>query len=176
MDTVPRWYDVFRTKLGWVAVLASQRGLRATSLPQATPEAALEALGAEAHEAVHDPGRLVEVRQRLCASLEGAEAELDAPLDLEGRPPFFRAAWLACRGIPRGETRSYGWLAAAAGRPGAARAAGQAMARNPLPLIIPCHRVVGSSGGLHGFGGGLPMKADLLALEGKAAGAGALRC
>ena len=72
----------------------------------------------------------------------------------------------ACRGIPPGETRSYQWLAEAAGNPRASRAAGQAMAKNPFPLIIPCHRVVGSNGGLHGYGaGGVGVKARLLEME-----------
>ena len=87
-------------------------------------------------------------------------------LDLEDAPPFFAAAWEACRRIPPGETRSYRWLAAEAGRPLAARAAGQAMARNRLALVIPCHRVIGSDGDLHGYGaGGLAVKAQLLEIE-----------
>ena len=81
-------------------------------------------------------------------------------------PPFFRAAWEACLTIPRGETRSYAWVAAAAGSPGAFRAAGQAMARNRLAVVVPCHRVIGSDGGLHGYGGGgLDKKAKLLNME-----------
>ena len=70
------------------------------------------------------------------------------------RPEFFVACWKACLRIPRGETRSYAWLAKAAGRPAAVRAAAQAMARNPLPLIVPCHRVTGTNdgGGFCGFG------------------------
>ena len=87
-------------------------------------------------------------------------------IDLANASPFFIAAWEACSSIPPGETRSYQWLAEAAGSPRASRAAGQAMARNPLPLIIPCHRVVGSNGGLHGYGGGgVGVKARLLELE-----------
>ena len=87
-------------------------------------------------------------------------------IDLSDASPFFTAAWEACSSIPPGETRSYQWLAEAAGSPKASRAAGQAMARNPLPLIIPCHRVVGSNGGLHGYGGGgVGVKARLLELE-----------
>ncbi|MHC5023945.1 MAG: methylated-DNA--[protein]-cysteine S-methyltransferase [Planctomycetota bacterium] len=66
---------------------------------------------------------------------------------------FHRRCWAACRRIPRGETRSYGELAAMAGSPGAARAAGQAMRHNPLPLIVPCHRVIAADGRLHGFSG-----------------------
>ncbi len=68
--------------------------------------------------------------------------------------------------IPAGETRSYGWLARKVGRPRAARAVGRVMATNPLPIVVPCHRVVGSDGSLHGYGGGLDVKAELLRLEG----------
>jgi O-6-methylguanine DNA methyltransferase len=90
----------------------------------------------------------------------------DIELDLAGTPPFFRAAWDACRNIPPGETRSYRWLAAEAGNPLALRAAGQAMARNRFSLIIPCHRVIASDGGLGGYGGGgLGVKAKLLQAE-----------
>ena len=87
-------------------------------------------------------------------------------LDLGAAPPFFAAAWEACRRIPPGETRSYQWLAAEAGNPRAARAAGQAMAKNRWALVVPCHRVIGSDGDLHGYGaGGLRVKARLLQME-----------
>ena len=87
-------------------------------------------------------------------------------LELSAVTPFFRAAWEACRSIPYGETRSYAWLAAEAGSPLAMRAAGQSMARNRFSLIIPCHRVIASDGGLGGYGGGgLTVKARLLQME-----------
>ena len=87
-------------------------------------------------------------------------------LDFSRVTPFFSAAWNACRSIPPGETRSYSWLAAEAGSPLAMRAAGQAMARNRFSLIIPCHRVIASDGGLGGYGGGgLGVKAQLLQME-----------
>lgn len=78
---------------------------------------------------------------------------------------FQQAAWAALRQIPYGETRSYGQQAAAIGRPRAARAIGQANHRNPISILIPCHRVIGAGGQLTGYGGGLDMKAYLLALE-----------
>ena len=90
------------------------------------------------------------------------------PLDLRDAPAFQRAAWSACMSIPYGQTRPYKWLAAQAGRPNAPRAAGQSMARNRLPLVVPCHRVVASNGALHGFGKGatqLDLKQRLLDLE-----------
>ncbi|MBI2936003.1 MAG: methylated-DNA--[protein]-cysteine S-methyltransferase [Chloroflexi bacterium] len=111
------------------------------------------------------PSAFAKLRSQVRAYLAGKSITIDVPLDMEGAPPFFLRAWRACQSIPRGQTRSYGWLADAAGNPRATRAAGQAMARNPLALIIPCHRVVGSDGGLGGYGGGLELKARLLGLE-----------
>ncbi len=88
-----------------------------------------------------------------------------------GRTPLLAEIYRVVSAIPSGETRSYGEVAAAAGRPRAARAVGAAMARNPFPPVIPCHRVVGADGSLHGYGGGLDQKRRLLAMEREAAGA-----
>jgi methylated-DNA-[protein]-cysteine S-methyltransferase len=100
--------------------------------------------------------------------LRGERRTFDLPLDLDGFTPLGLQILAACRAIPFGEICTYRQLAASVGRPGAARFAGNMMARNPLPLVIPCHRVVGSDGRLHGFGapGGLVTKAWLLTLEG----------
>ena len=162
-------YEVFDTDWGWVAVAGSGRGIRYATLPEATPDGALASLAGTSK------GRLGEERvgwsgdfkQQLRSYLQGKLSGWQVTLDWSGAPPFFQQAWAACRTIPFGETRSYGWLAAEAGRPLAIRAAGQAMARNRVPLVVPCHRVVGSNGGLVGFGGkeGLDMKARLLAME-----------
>lgn len=89
----------------------------------------------------------------------------DFPLRLEGAP-FDRAVWNALQEIPYGNTVSYGEIAAQIGRPGRARAVGAANARNPIAIVVPCHRVVGANGALTGYGGGLDRKRDLLALEG----------
>ncbi|MBM3943650.1 MAG: methylated-DNA--[protein]-cysteine S-methyltransferase [SAR202 cluster bacterium] len=158
---------LFNSPLGWVAILGSPQGLRRLSL-QPTPQEALEGLGPDLKSADSSDAEILSgVQQRLEDYCRGNVTALDnIPLDLDDAPPFFRAAWNACRQIPPGETRSYAWLAAAAGNPLAVRAAGQAMARNRLALVIPCHRVIGSDGGLHGYGaGGLTVKARLLAME-----------
>ena len=106
-------------------------------------------------------------RAALAAYSAGAAGRLaEIPLDLTGLPEFHLRVMQACRRIPAGETRSYAWLAQAAGSPDACRAAGNAMARNPVPLLVPCHRVLRTGGGLGGFGGGLPQKRALLAHEG----------
>ena len=98
------------------------------------------------------------------AYLRGKLREFTVPVDLRGTE-FQRDVWNAIARIPYGQTISYGELAAAIKRPKATRAVGQATGANPVPIIIPCHRVIGSSGGLIGFGGGLPLKERLLGLE-----------
>ena len=162
---------MFQTTVGWVALLGSGKGLRRLSL-KPTPQEAMDELGDLGEEATLDQDWFVPVESCVGRYLEGDSRALDEiKLDLDQTTAFFRAAWEACRTIPSGETRSYAWLAAQAGSPLAVRAAGQAMARNRWPLIIPCHRVIGSDGGLHGYGaGGLQVKARLLEMERTAAG------
>ena len=96
--------------------------------------------------------------------LQGKRTVFDVPLAPEGTA-FQKQVWEALIKIPYGETSSYGKLAQDIGRPGAARAVGMANNRNPIPVIIPCHRVIGADGSLVGYGGGLPIKEKLLALE-----------
>jgi methylated-DNA-[protein]-cysteine S-methyltransferase len=87
------------------------------------------------------------------------------PIDLSAGTDFQQSVWRALTKIPRGETRSYGWVAKQVGKPGASRAVGTACGANPVPVVVPCHRVIASDGSIGGFGGGLPMKRRLLALE-----------
>ena len=159
-------YCLTETPFGWLALLSGGEGLRRISL-QPSPGEALDGLGPALGDADEDTGAFAETLAAFEDYFAGDVAALDGiPLDLEAAPPFFGAAWAACRSIPPGETRSYQWLAEAAGNPRASRAAGQAMAKNPFPLVIPCHRVVGSNGGLHGYGaGGVGVKARLLEME-----------
>jgi methylated-DNA-[protein]-cysteine S-methyltransferase len=159
-------YHIVEQPLGWMGLLGTERGLRRLSL-KPSPQEALDELGPALEQAVHEPNGFDAELACLERYFRGESGALDEiQLDLEDAPPFFKSAWPACRSIPPGETRSYGWLAAAAGRPQAARAAGQAMARNRVVLVIPCHRVIGGNGDLHGYGaGGLQVKADLLAME-----------
>ncbi len=104
----------------------------------------------------------------VCAQLSeyfaGERKEFDLPLALSGTE-FQASVWQALQEIPYGETASYGAIAKQIGRPKAVRAVGAANGRNPIPIIVPCHRVIGSSGDLTGFGGGLDTKAELLRLE-----------
>ena len=145
--------------------MASEKGVRRLTLRRSACEA-VEDLGPDIPSSDPCPEAWTGLWTALDDYFEGhPEAFSQLTLDLEGAPPFHRAAWEACLAIPMGETRSYAWLAAEAGRPGASRAAGQAMARNRIAVVIPCHRIVASNGALHGYGGGLGQKAALLEME-----------
>lgn len=119
---------------------------------------------ADRSEWVPEPGAFPDAVAQLRAYFAGERTEFDLPLRLEGTP-FQQTVWAALREIPYGETWSYGRLADHIGRPGAARAVGLANGRNPIGIIVPCHRVIGADGSLTGYGGGLPRKQALLQLE-----------
>lgn len=114
---------------------------------------------------VPDPEPFGEVIRQLTAYFAGERTTFDLPLDLHGTP-FQRSVWAELLKIPYGETRTYGELAEELGKPGASRAVGLANGKNPVGIIVPCHRVVGASGSLTGYGGGLDRKQRLLAFEG----------
>lgn len=107
---------------------------------------------------------LAETRVQLGDYFNGDRREFDLPLSPRGTP-FQRDVWRALQRIPYGKTISYAALATSIGKPSATRAVGAANGRNPLPIVVPCHRVIGADGSLTGFGGGLPIKQFLLALE-----------
>ncbi len=110
---------------------------------------------------------LMETMRQLRGYFAGEVTVFDLPLDMRGTD-FQKSVWAALLAIPYGETRSYGAIAREIGRPGASRAVGAANGRNPLSIVAPCHRVVGTGGHLTGFAGGLEAKAALLALERRA--------
>jgi methylated-DNA-[protein]-cysteine S-methyltransferase len=116
-------------------------------------------------EWVEDPQRLSDYVEQLQQYLHGERQHFTLPLDLRGTP-FRQRVWQALQQIPFGETCSYADIAALIGQPSAVRAVGGALGANPVPLVVPCHRVIGKNGTLTGFGGGLPRKRQLLQLEG----------
>jgi methylated-DNA-[protein]-cysteine S-methyltransferase len=111
-------------------------------------------------------GAVAEAVRQLGEYFDGCRKEFELPLALEGTA-FQRAVWQRLREIPYGQTISYGELARRVGNPKASRAVGSANGANPIPIVIPCHRVIAADGKLGGFGGGLPVKKALLALEAK---------
>ncbi len=116
---------------------------------------------------VHSDEPFAEVKAQLCAYFDGSLRDFDLPLRAQGTA-FQRDVWQALSTIPYGEIRTYADIAQAIGRPKATRAVGAANGANPLPIIVPCHRVIGANGSLTGFGGGLETKKFLLNLEARA--------
>ncbi len=160
-------YTLLETRLGWAGIGIENGAISAIELPtsrQAAKEA-MARLGADEPADEAEAAPLVDLVRR---AAEGEEVAANGHVRLSGGTPFQRSVWEAMRSIPHGDTISYAELANRVGRPGAARAVGQAVGANPVPLLIPCHRVVASDGGLGGFGGGLPMKRALLRQEGVA--------
>jgi methylated-DNA-[protein]-cysteine S-methyltransferase len=156
------------TAFGWLGIAWSEAGLVGVTLPQPSREEALSRLEPTTDPvplppAGLDPAGLAGKLQRY---FRGEAIAFEEPLDPTLGTDFQRRVWAITRAIPRGQTRTYGQLARRAGSPGAARAVGQAMANNPWPIVVPCHRVVGHDGRLTGFGGGVEMKRRMLQLEG----------
>ncbi len=166
IDSYGVYLSVLETRLGPIGVAYRENGIVSLQLPRSSEEHAWRDIQKEFPEGARRADVPEAITRELCAYAEGKCREFDLPVDLSGARPFQRAVLNAIAKIPFGETRSYGWVARAIGKPGAARAVGQALHTNPIPIIIPCHRVVASDGSLGGYGGGLPMKKRLLRLEG----------
>jgi methylated-DNA-[protein]-cysteine S-methyltransferase len=159
-------YDLTDSPVGELLVAVSGRGVCRISFDP-EPEAELEAL-ARQHgvRVLRSPRPLEKPRRELDEYFEGRRRDFDLDVDLAALPPFQRAVLAELRLVPYGETDTYGHLAARIGRPRAARAVGGALNRNPVPIVVPCHRIVGSTGRLVGYAGGLARKERLLAFEG----------
>jgi methylated-DNA-[protein]-cysteine S-methyltransferase len=154
------------TTIGDLRVVASDAGVRAILLPLPDRHAPAAARDDPDHPVLRDASR------QLGEYFAGERRVFDLPLDVDGTA-FQRSVWDALVEIPYGATESYGQLAERIGRPGAARAVGAANGRNPVPIVVPCHRVIGADGTLVGYGGsseaGLTMKRRLIRLESEAA-------
>jgi methylated-DNA-[protein]-cysteine S-methyltransferase len=154
---------VVKTPIGGLRVVASARGIRRIAFGAPLSSAAGADAGSKGS---------AEARRHLAAAVKqlreyfaGRRAAFELPLDLEGTAEQ-RRVWQELRAIPFGTTASYGEIARRIGSPAGARAVGRACAMNPVPVVVPCHRVVGADGSLHGFGGGLWRKQRLLEHEG----------
>jgi methylated-DNA-[protein]-cysteine S-methyltransferase len=150
---------------------ATERGLCRITLPNETLKDLQQWVNRRIPGAVlqEDSARLTPYTEQLREYLRGVRREFSIPLDLRGTE-FQQQVWRQLARIPYGTTCSYADLAAAIGRPKAVRAVGLANGANPLPIVLPCHRVIGRNGQLTGYGGGLDMKAALLRLEGVSCG------
>jgi methylated-DNA-[protein]-cysteine S-methyltransferase len=153
------WFDSFKTPIGRLVVAADENGLRHVLFENNRYDAR------DRDTWTRDAGALRDAREQLLAYFAGERRVFDLRLHPVGTP-FQRKVWDALTEIPFGATRSYGDLARRIGDPKAVRAVGAANGRNPLPILVPCHRVIGSDGKMVGFGGGLPTKQFLLVHEG----------
>ena len=163
---MPRSYHDFDTPIGALRLVGDERHLERIDLPNAAVR--------EPDPAWRDhrgalPAALEAAKRQLAEYFEGARRDFDLPLSPEGTA-FQRRVWIELRRIPYGKTISYGELARRIGKPTASRAVGAANGRNPLAIVVPCHRVICADGTLTGYGGGLPVKQALLSLERRVAG------
>ena len=165
-------HRLFDSSVGPLAVAWNERGLVGVQLPESSAKKTVERLAARANSSADlgatAPKWVERVVESMRALLSGAPADFSAvPLDDGKIPEFHSRVYAALRRVPQGQTRTYGELAVAAGSPDAARAVGQAMRKNPWPLVVPCHRVLAADGRLCGFSaaGGLELKATLLRAE-----------
>jgi methylated-DNA-[protein]-cysteine S-methyltransferase len=155
------WAATVESPIGPLVLEATAEALTEIRLPRA----GRARLGAGGGATGREPGPLRDARRQLAEYFAGRRRAFELPLELAGTA-FQRDVWWALADIPYGETVSYAELAAMVGRPTAFRAVGQANGANPIPVVLPCHRVVASGGRIGGYGGGLPVKRRLLALEG----------
>lgn len=153
------------TVLGPVRLAASPAGLTGVWFEGQRHEPVSQLDGPAAWANAGDHPLLQEAARQLQHYLKGERTGFDLPLDLTGGTPFQQDVWRALLAIGRGATTSYGALSRQLGRPLAVRAVGAAVGRNPLSVVVPCHRVVGAGGGLTGYAGGLDRKTALLTLE-----------
>jgi methylated-DNA-[protein]-cysteine S-methyltransferase len=154
-------YKIIESPVGKLKLVASDKGLVAILWDNDRPHRGVppnELIANEQHFV------LVETERQLCEYFAGKRKTFNVSLDMRGTR-FQKVVWEALLAIPFGETRSYGQIANQLGNPRATRAVGAANGKNPVSIIVPCHRVIGSSGKLTGFGGGLETKARLLNLE-----------
>jgi methylated-DNA-[protein]-cysteine S-methyltransferase len=158
-------YDIADTPIGPLLVAVTDRGLCRISFDP-EPDRELDGLARDYGARVLRAASPIDpVKRELDEYFEGRRRKFDLTVDLRGRSEFSLAVLEQLADVPYGEVTTYGSLAARTGRPRAARAVGTIMNRNPIPIVLPCHRVVGSTGSLVGYGGGLERKRQLLDLE-----------
>jgi methylated-DNA-[protein]-cysteine S-methyltransferase len=159
-------YDVADSPIGPLLVAMTGRGLCEVAF-EPEPEQEAERLARRfGVRVLRSPRPVAGARRELDQYFEGRRTSFDLPVDIAWLPDFQRSVLEELAQVPYGRTETYGSLAARIGRPRAARAVGDALNRNPIPIVLPCHRVVGASGGLVGYAGGLERKRALLELEG----------
>ena len=164
----PAKYVIFKTKWGYFGLAGMESALSRACLPESTSTGVKRRLLENLPGAESDKDFFKRLQEQIADYFEGARVDFSrVPVALEGFSGFSQKILTACRKVKIGQTTTYSELARKTGRPAACRAVGSAMARNPLPLIIPCHRVIRTDGKMGGFSasGGIPLKKKMLELE-----------
>lgn len=164
----PRAAVIFLTPWGWMGISETRKGIDAIVLPKPSRAAVESVLRSSGEKPIdyRTSERLQAARSQVTEYLSRTRQCFDLPLDLSRGTSFQRLVWRTLQRVPYGKLRSYQWVAARVGGRPYARAVGNAAGANPLPIMIPCHRIVAHDGELGGFSGGLSVKRKLLTLEG----------
>ena len=159
---------VFESRWGWMGISETTKGIDAIVLPKASRQSVLSELQSSPTELLdcQVSSRLREAQAQLSDYLAGTRRSFDLSLDLSRGTSFQQKVWRILRRVSYGQLRSYRWMAVRVGGRQYARAVGNAVGANPMPIVIPCHRIVAEDASLGGFSGGLPTKRKLLTLEG----------
>ena len=159
---------MFKSRWGWMGISETTKGIDAVVLPKASRQAVLSELRLSDPELLggRKSSRLLEAQMQLIDYLAGVRRSFDLPLDLSQGTSFQQKVWRTLRQVSYGRLRSYRWVADRVGGRQYARAVGNAVGANPMPIVIPCHRIVAQDASLGGFSGGLSTKRKLLTLEG----------
>ena len=161
------YYATFKSPIGEILATRTDRGLNFIAFPKNRWQKFFSALKKDEKVIlVPDNKKFAKLKNDLKTYFLGRKVQFKERFDLKGGTDFQKKVWQAMQRIPFGQTRSYGWLAKQVGGKNRARAAGAACGSNPIPILIPCHRVIREDGGLGGYGGGLGIKKKLLKIEG----------
>jgi len=163
------YYYIFHTQYGYLGLASSDKGLRAVVLPNKNKVVVKKKLLSMSVDTetilIENKSKLNSYYRQICDYFRGISKTFYLKLDLRGYSDFSQSVWRVVQRIPYGETRSYSWIAKEIGKSKSARAIGNALGKNPIPIIIPCHRVLKKDGSLGGFSSGLGWKRFLLDLE-----------
>lgn len=161
------YYTTFKSPVGEILATRTEKGLNFITFPKSTWQRFFSALKKDENiDLKKDEKKFSSLKKTLKPYFAGKKVKFKGSLDLTGGTAFQKRVWKAMLKIPYGQTKSYGWLARQVGGKNKARAVGAACGANPIPIVIPCHRVIREDSGLGGYGGGLSIKRKLLKIEG----------
>jgi|TARA_B100000315_G_scaffold112857_1_gene103489 methylated-DNA-[protein]-cysteine S-methyltransferase len=164
------YYAIFKTSLGWCGIIYGKHGLIKIYLPGMKKEKLEKSIHSYNKSIVGRSGRITILIRNICSYFKGKNVRFNLPVNMGAMTDFEKKVYKQAMKIPFGKVKTYKWLAEKAGVPNGARAVGNALGKNPVPLIIPCHRVIKSDGRLGGFStpGGILIKRKMLSIEGHA--------